>query len=249
MGQSMGPLAYPTLDFSAERVLACYAQKRVQPDPASCSGARLRVRDWWFAYRAAAAFLRSLLSLPPAQVPELDEQAILAISLPSPRSVDAGPAEAVPERREPLPLPTSELLRFIGSTPEASRDWSAPSLAERQVAGGLVVAGCVTAVMTMAMSPLWLMGLGLAGGAGLAWARSAYLRQEPVKRRRACLAWLEKATRKLEQAEAQAAPPRTLVAAEDRAGGGTGAASDGGRRLGVEEGHPKCHPRPVPPTP
>lgn len=33
MGQSMGPLAYPTLDFSAERVLACYAQKRVKPDP------------------------------------------------------------------------------------------------------------------------------------------------------------------------------------------------------------------------
>ena len=36
---------------------------------------------------------------------------------------------------------------------------------------------------------------------------------------------------------------------EQRAGGGTGAASDGGRRRGVEEGHPKCHPRPVPPTP
>ncbi len=33
MGQSMGPLAYPTLDFSAERVLACYAEKLVKPDP------------------------------------------------------------------------------------------------------------------------------------------------------------------------------------------------------------------------
>lgn len=33
MGQSMGPLAYPTLDFSAERVLACYAQQLVKPDP------------------------------------------------------------------------------------------------------------------------------------------------------------------------------------------------------------------------
>lgn len=33
MGQSMGPLAYPTLDFSAERVLACYAQALVKPDP------------------------------------------------------------------------------------------------------------------------------------------------------------------------------------------------------------------------
>ncbi|CAM4478259.1 hypothetical protein MYXA107069_17585 [Myxococcus xanthus] len=33
MGQSMGPLAYPTLDFSAERVLACYAQKLVKPEP------------------------------------------------------------------------------------------------------------------------------------------------------------------------------------------------------------------------
>jgi hypothetical protein len=33
MGQSMGTLAYPTLDFSAERVLACYAQKLVKPDP------------------------------------------------------------------------------------------------------------------------------------------------------------------------------------------------------------------------
>lgn len=33
MGQSMGPLAYPTLDFSAERVLACYSQKLVAPDP------------------------------------------------------------------------------------------------------------------------------------------------------------------------------------------------------------------------
>ncbi|WP_426753609.1 SMI1/KNR4 family protein [Myxococcus sp. Y35] len=32
MGESMGPLAYPTLDFSAHRVLACYAQKLVKPD-------------------------------------------------------------------------------------------------------------------------------------------------------------------------------------------------------------------------
>ncbi|TQF13286.1 SMI1/KNR4 family protein [Myxococcus llanfairpwllgwyngyllgogerychwyrndrobwllllantysiliogogogochensis] len=28
----MGPLAYPTLDFSAQRVLACYARKQVLPD-------------------------------------------------------------------------------------------------------------------------------------------------------------------------------------------------------------------------
>ena len=33
MGNSMGPLAYPTLDFSAARVLSCYAKKLVQPDP------------------------------------------------------------------------------------------------------------------------------------------------------------------------------------------------------------------------
>ena len=33
MGQSMGPLAYPTLDFSAQRVVACYAEKLVVPDP------------------------------------------------------------------------------------------------------------------------------------------------------------------------------------------------------------------------
>ncbi|MFL5353212.1 SMI1/KNR4 family protein [Archangium sp.] len=33
MGKSMGALAYPTLDFSAQRVLACYAEKLVAPDP------------------------------------------------------------------------------------------------------------------------------------------------------------------------------------------------------------------------
>lgn len=134
--------------------------------------------------KATASFLRSLLSLPPAQVPALEEQALSALSLsPAPRSQDAGPGEAVPERRVAPAFPAPELLRFIGPTPEASRDWSAPSLGERQLAGGLLLAGCASAVMTVALSPLWLMGLGVAGGAGLAWARSAYLRQEPVKRR------------------------------------------------------------------
>lgn len=33
MGKNMGALAYPTLDFSAQRVLACYAQKLVAPSP------------------------------------------------------------------------------------------------------------------------------------------------------------------------------------------------------------------------
>ncbi|WP_245814361.1 SMI1/KNR4 family protein [Cystobacter ferrugineus] len=33
MGQSMGPLAYPTLDFSAQRVLDCYAKGWVAPHP------------------------------------------------------------------------------------------------------------------------------------------------------------------------------------------------------------------------
>ena len=33
MGQSMGLLAYPTLDFSSQRVLTCYTEKLVEPDP------------------------------------------------------------------------------------------------------------------------------------------------------------------------------------------------------------------------
>jgi hypothetical protein len=33
MGQSMGRLAYPTLDFSAQRVLDCYAEGLVEPHP------------------------------------------------------------------------------------------------------------------------------------------------------------------------------------------------------------------------
>lgn len=33
MGQSMGPLAYPSLDFSVQRVLDCYAQQLVEPEP------------------------------------------------------------------------------------------------------------------------------------------------------------------------------------------------------------------------
>ncbi|WP_246356934.1 SMI1/KNR4 family protein [Pyxidicoccus fallax] len=33
MGRSMGPLAYPTLDFSAQRVLACYADGLISTDP------------------------------------------------------------------------------------------------------------------------------------------------------------------------------------------------------------------------
>lgn len=32
MGESMGPLAYPTLDLSAQRVLTCYAESLVEPD-------------------------------------------------------------------------------------------------------------------------------------------------------------------------------------------------------------------------
>ncbi|MFE8602195.1 SMI1/KNR4 family protein [Archangium violaceum] len=33
MGQSMGALSHPTLDFSAQRVLSCYAEGEVAPDP------------------------------------------------------------------------------------------------------------------------------------------------------------------------------------------------------------------------
>jgi hypothetical protein len=33
MGQSMGPLAYPTLDFSARRVLACHAERLIVSEP------------------------------------------------------------------------------------------------------------------------------------------------------------------------------------------------------------------------
>ena len=33
MGRSMGPLAYPSQDFSARRVLDCYARKLVAPNP------------------------------------------------------------------------------------------------------------------------------------------------------------------------------------------------------------------------
>jgi hypothetical protein len=33
MGQSMGPLSNSTLDFSAQRILACYAEGLVEPDP------------------------------------------------------------------------------------------------------------------------------------------------------------------------------------------------------------------------
>ncbi|NMO21035.1 SMI1/KNR4 family protein [Pyxidicoccus fallax] len=33
MGKSMGKLTYPGLDFSASRVLTCYAEKRITPEP------------------------------------------------------------------------------------------------------------------------------------------------------------------------------------------------------------------------
>ncbi|QRK11757.1 SMI1/KNR4 family protein [Archangium violaceum] len=33
MGQSMGPLTYPRLDFSARRVLTCYTEELVEPHP------------------------------------------------------------------------------------------------------------------------------------------------------------------------------------------------------------------------
>lgn len=33
MGHSMGPIAYPTLDFSIKRILSCYAKQTVIPDP------------------------------------------------------------------------------------------------------------------------------------------------------------------------------------------------------------------------
>lgn len=33
MGRSMGPLAYETIDFSADKILTCYAEKHFRPDP------------------------------------------------------------------------------------------------------------------------------------------------------------------------------------------------------------------------
>ncbi|GEL75633.1 hypothetical protein MVI01_74170 [Myxococcus virescens] len=33
MGRCMGALTYPSLDFSAERILRCYAEKAIHPDP------------------------------------------------------------------------------------------------------------------------------------------------------------------------------------------------------------------------
>jgi hypothetical protein len=142
--------------------------------------------------KAAAAFLQSLLQRPPGQVPALDEAALESL-LPHPTGpqtrfgpspLDALLGQEATLSGPPVAVDAPCLLRFIGPEVEPSRSWSATPLAERPWAAGFLLGGCASAAMAVALSPHWLLGLGLLGGSGLAWARSAFLRHEPVKQRR-----------------------------------------------------------------
>ena len=76
-------------------------------------------------------------------------------------------------------------------------------LEDRQMANGILLASGLSAVLSVAMSPMWLMGLGLTGGLGWAWARSAYHRTRGLERLRAVETALATTRKDLEEAEAR----------------------------------------------
>jgi hypothetical protein len=162
--------------------------------------------------KAAAAFLQSLLQRPPGQVPALDEAALGPLLSPRPSGPEArsgvppldallGQEEAL--RARPVTGATPRLLHFFSPEAGPSQTWSSTPQTERQWAAGFLLGSCASVAMAVALSPHWLLGLGLTGGAGLAWARSSFLRQEPVKQRRLCAQRLRDADGELAGAQAR----------------------------------------------
>ncbi|MFP2904414.1 hypothetical protein ACLESD_05030 [Pyxidicoccus sp. 3LFB2] len=138
----------------------------------------------------ASFFLKSLLPAPHAEVPPLDDVALTAIG-----------REVVPERLA-APSAAGEVVRFMVPTARASAALASVPLPDRQMANGFLLAGGVSAVLSAAMSPFWLAGLGLTGGLGWVWARASFQRHELVARRRRLEADLALTRQELSREEA-----------------------------------------------
>lgn len=141
--------------------------------------------------RTVASFLLgTLLPGSPHDVPPLDGAALAGLA-------GAG-AKALPSATA-----APEVARFMVPGPSAPATLGAVSLEDRQVANGLLLASGLSAVLGVALSPLWLTGLGLTGGVGWAWARSAFRRTGAVARREAVQAALGETRKQLADAEAR----------------------------------------------
>jgi hypothetical protein len=160
--------------------------------------------------RTVASFLLdSLLTRPPHEVPPLDGAALAGIPV---STVPVGPRSAAKaalpsgKAAPALPVPTAalEVSRFMVPAPAAPPPGlGAVPLEDRQVANGILLAGGLSAVLAVALSPAWWVGLGLTGGLGWGWARSAFLRQGALKRRGELQASLVTTQRELAEAEAR----------------------------------------------
>ncbi|WP_164007044.1 hypothetical protein [Pyxidicoccus trucidator] len=137
----------------------------------------------------ASYFLRSVLPSQPAQVPLLSGADLSVLG-----------REDAPERLAP-PTAAGEVARFTFPVPSTSPVLTSVPLADRQMANGFLLAGGLSAVLSAAMSPAWLVGLGLSGGLGWVWARASFQRQELVARRRQLEADLARTRRELAEAE------------------------------------------------
>jgi hypothetical protein len=159
--------------------------------------------------RAVATFLLdSLLTRPPHEVPPLDGAALAGLQVPAaavgPRS--AAKAALPPGKAPPaVPAPTAalEVSRFMVPAPASAPVPGAVPVEDRRVANGFLLAGGLSAVLGVALSPAWWVGLGLTGGLGWVWARSAFHRQAALKRHGELQASLATTRRELAEAEAR----------------------------------------------
>ncbi|MFP2926105.1 hypothetical protein ACLESO_12965 [Pyxidicoccus sp. 3LG] len=120
--------------------------------------------------------------------------ALLAVSEPSSSPTATRPSssfDAHAVRRFIVPASGSPVVSF------------SPTVSERQVAGGILVAAVLSLVLSVVLAPAWLMGLAIAGGLGFRWASASYWRQAPVQRQRQCQEQLARTQRALEEEEAR----------------------------------------------
>ncbi|MCY1016141.1 phosphotransferase [Pyxidicoccus sp. MSG2] len=153
----------------------------------------------------ASLLLDSLLTRLPHEVPPLDGAALADIQLPAaPVASRIAVKAALPPGKAPLaPTAALEVSRFMVPAPASPPVPAGVSMEDRKVANGILLAGGLSAVLAVALSPLWWVGLGLTGGLGFLWARSNFQRQGALVRRRALQASLATTQRELARVEAR----------------------------------------------
>ena len=177
--------------------------------------------------RTVASFLlRSLLASLPPDVPPLDGEGLASLGRPAATPGPGNKAGKLSRRARkaqpalPAPNVALEVARFMVPAPASPPELGAVPVEDRQMANGILVAGGLSLVLGLALSPAWLAGLGLSGGLGWAWARAAFHRQGGLSGRAALQASLEQTRRELAEAEAllqQRVDARTLREKEARA--------------------------------